>query len=251
MATFEGGERLRLVVAAERREFRGILRNCGPVKELSWPVAYAVAAELNGMKYVFAANGPGPRLAGKVLEVAEVDAGKAGSKVLIGAVISTGFCGGLDPQLALGDIVEATSVFDVDTGRQYASRAVSTSASRVRGIVLSEDRVATTVEEKTKLRAVNHNAAGIEMEAAAVARGAEARGIPFYCVRVVSDRACDAFPFDMNGMRDAEGRFDLMRIAGKALLKPWSRIPGLLKIDRDCRVAEEKLGAFFANCRFE
>ena len=240
-----------MVVAAERREFRGILRNCGPVKELGWPVGYSAAAELNGVKYVFAANGPGPRLAAQALKAAEVEAGKAGDRNLIVAVISTGFCGGLDPQLALGEIVEATSVLDCDTGRQFSSRAVSTSSARVRGVVLSMDRVAATVEEKTKLRMANIGAAAVEMEAGAVAAWACEQAIPFYCVRVVSDRAGDAFPLDMNKMRDSAGRFDLMKIAGNALLRPWSRIPGLLKIDRNCRVAEENLGAFFANCRFQ
>ena len=214
-------------------------------------MAFAAAAVLNGMKYVFAANGPGPRLAGRVLEVAEVEAGRAGHKILIGAVISTGFCGALDPELAVGDIVEATSVLDVDTSRQYASRTVSTNARRVCGVVLSSDRVAVTVEEKSKLRTKVKGAAAIEMEAAAIAPWATARSIPFYCLRAVSDCAGDELPLDMNGMRDREGRFDRLKIAGNALMKPWTRIPGLLKLDRDCRVAEEKLGVFFANCRFE
>lgn len=242
---------VRLVVAAERREFRGILRNCGPVNELGWPVAFAAAAELNGMKCVFAANGPGRRLADQVLNAAEVEAGKAGSNILIGAVISTGFCGGLDPQLALGDIVEATSVVDLDTGRQYASRAISTTTGCARGVILSSDRVATTVEEKSKLRSDSGGALAIEMEAGAVAAWADSLALPFYCVRVVSDRAGDGFLLDMNRMRDADGRFDRLKIAGHALLKPWTRIPGLLKIDRDCRVAEVKLGEFFANCHFD
>jgi hypothetical protein len=89
------------------------------------------------------------------------------------------------------------------------------------------------------------------MEASTVGSWAKAQSIPFYCVRVVSDRAGDVLPMDMNLMRDREGRFDRLRIAGHALMKPWTRIPGLLKLDRDCRVAEDKLGEFFANCRFE
>jgi uridine phosphorylase len=246
----EGGP-FRLVVAAERREFRGILRNCGPAIALTWPVAVSVAARVNGMRYVFAANGPGPRLAAQVLDAAEVEAGKAGSKALIGAVISTGFCGGLDPRLALGDIVEATSVVDLDTGNQYDARPISTSARRERGAVLSMDRVAVTIEEKARLRSHATGALAVEMEASTVGSWAEAQSIPFYCVRVVSDRACDAFPMDMNQMRDLDGRFDRLRITSQALLKPWTRIPGLLKLDRDCRVAEDKLGEFFANCRFE
>ena len=240
------GEPVRLVVAAESREFRGILRNCGPVNELKWSVAVSVAAVVNGLKYVFAANGPGPRLAGQVLRAAEVEAGKTG----IGVVISTGFCGGLDPQLQLGDIVEATSVLDSGTGRQYEARPIRTSADRVLGRVLSQDRVAVTIEEKVEYRS-QAKASAIEMEAAAVAAWAHERVIPFYCVRVVSDTADAELPMDMNLMRDSEGRFSRFRIAGKALLKPWSRIPGLLRFDRDCRVAEQKLGEFFANCRFE
>ena len=251
MATAEGGASVLLVVAAERREFRGILRNCGLVEELSWPLAYAVKVRLNDRMCVLAANGPGPRLAGRVLEIAEVEAGRAGGNNLIGAVVSTGFCGGLDPGLAVGEIVEATSVVDLATGGQYVSRAVSTSIQRTRGIVLSTDRVASTVAEKAKLRTQVAGAMAVEMEAAAVAPWAAARALPFHCVRVVSDRAADAFPLDMNRMRDAGGRFDLLKIAGQALLQPWSRVPALLKINRDCRVAEEKLGAFFANCRFE
>jgi hypothetical protein len=249
MDIVESERPIRLMIAAEAREFRGILRNCGPVKELNWPVAVSMAAELDGTRYVFAANGPGPRLVGRVLEAAEVQAG--GSKILIGAVISTGFCGGLDPQLELGDIVEATSVVDLDTGSQYGTTPVRTSSRRVRGMILSRDRVAVTIEEKTELRSRSGEASAVEMEASRVGSWALARSIPFYCVRVVSDRAGDAFPMDMNLLRDREGRFDRLRIAGQALMKPWTRIPGLLKLDRDCRVAEEKLGEFFANCRFE
>jgi len=244
-------EPVRLVVAAEAREFRGILRNCGVVNALEWPVATALVVELLGMTYILAANGPGPHLANQVLKAAEVEAGKAGGKVLIGAVISTGFCGGLDPQLQLGDIVEATSVVDLDSGRQYDARPVRTSAIRLRGPVLSRDRVAVTIEEKAELRNCQPGAAAIEMEAAAVASWACARAIPLYCVRVVSDTAHDAFPFDANRMRDDNGRFSRMKIVGQALRNPVATLPGLLKLDRDCRIAEERLGEFFENCRFE
>ena len=238
---------MRLVVAAEAREFRGILQNCGPVNELGWPVAYAVAAELRKVRFVFAANGPGHRLASQVLQVAEVEAGTAG----IETVISTGFCGGLDPQLELGCIVEATSVLDFGTGRQYAACSFRTSTAHpTRGVVLSTDRVAVSVKDKAELRKQT-GAVAVEMEATAIALWASARSIPFYCLRAVSDTAGDAFPLDVNQMRDREGRFDRMKIVGHAMLRPWSAIPGLLKLDRHCRVAEERLGEFFANCRFE
>jgi adenosylhomocysteine nucleosidase len=245
MATVELSA-LHLVVAAESREFRGILRSCGPVRRLSWPVAFAVATELHGGVYVLAANGPGPRLAAQVLKAAEVNAAKAG----IRAVISTGFCGGLDPQLELGSIVDATSVVDGATGRQWAVRAVSTGLPCSRGPVLSVDRVAVTAAEKQSL-AHSSGAIAVEMEAAAVSSWADTNSVPFHCVRVVSDTARDSFAIDMNSMRDSEGRFDRVKIALHALAKPFSRLSALMRLDRNCRLAEERLGSFFANCRFE
>ncbi|HEY3741983.1 MAG TPA: hypothetical protein VGL53_19160 [Bryobacteraceae bacterium] len=216
---------------------------------MGWPTQVAIAADLNGQKYIFAANGPGPRLAARVLEAAEAE---AGGELLIEAVISTGFCGALDPQLALGDIVEATSVIDLATGNQSAVRPASTNRAPALGPVLSMDRVAVTIEEKAGLRNTTPGALAVEMEASAVASWAKARHIPFYCIRVVSDRAdSNVFPIDMNLMRDSEGRFDRFRIARHALMKPFARIPGLLALDRDCRLAETKLGEFFESCRFE
>ena len=237
---------LRLVVAAESREFRGILRNCGPVTPLAWPVRFAVATEMAGQAYVFAANGPGPRLAAEVLRAAEVNSAKAG----IRAVISTGFCGGLDPQLALGSIVDATSVIDGPTGRKWATIAAGTNTQCARGPILSLDRVAITAVEKREL-ATSSGAIAVEMEAAAVSSWADTNNVPFHCVRVVSDTADDNFTINMNAMRDAEGRFDRFKILRQALAKPFTRIPGLMQLDRNCRVAEERLGSFFANCRFE
>jgi adenosylhomocysteine nucleosidase len=237
---------VRLVVAAESREFRGILRSCGPVTQLAWPVQYAVAAEFAGARYIFAANGPGPRLAAEVLCAAEKNSAKAG----IQAVISTGFCGGLDPQLRLGSIVNATSVIDGSSGCRWVTVANSTNTSCVRGSILSIDRVAVTAEEKREL-AASTGAIAVEMEAAAVCSWAQANKIPFHCVRVVSDTAEDNLAIDMNAMRDADGRFDRLRIALTALAGPFSRIPGLMQLNRNCRLAEERLGSFFAHCRFE
>jgi hypothetical protein len=88
------------------------------------------------------------------------------------------------------------------------------------------------------------------MEAAAVARKAAEWGVPFHCVRAVSDTAQDDLPLDFNLYRDAEGRFSRTRIALAALGRPFTRVPALLRLDRNCRIASESLGDFFANCRF-
>jgi hypothetical protein len=113
--------------------------------------------------------------------------------------------------------------------------------------VISLDRVAISADEKRQLRELGGCA--VEMEASGVGREAAALGIPFYCVRVVSDTAAEDMAIDFNLYRDAEGRFSRMRIAAAAVMQP-SRIPRLRKFDAQCRLASTSLGGFLANCRF-
>jgi len=54
----------------------------------------------------------------------------------------------------------------------------------------------------------------------------------------------------MNQFRDADGRFAKGRIVLEALKRPFTRIPGLMALDRNCKFAEDRLGDFFANCNF-
>ncbi len=54
-------------------------------------------------------------------------------------------------------------------------------------------------------------------------------------------------PLDFNRYRDADGRFSRTRIALAAMLHPFSVMPRLTRLDRNCRVAAEALGEFFAN----
>jgi adenosylhomocysteine nucleosidase len=137
-------------------------------------------------------------------------------------VISTGFCGALDPALAIGDIVVGT------------------------GEIWSEDRVAVSAEDKRRLREKT-GARVVEMEFAAVQAKALEWGVPCRAVRVVSDTAGEDLPLDLNRYRDAEGRFQLARIAVAGVLRPFTVLPGLLRLDRNSRVAAEKLGEFFVN----
>ena len=54
-----------LVVAAEPRELRVILRRCRGAKRLGWPLWFARAGDLNANRLVMVANGPGQELAAK------------------------------------------------------------------------------------------------------------------------------------------------------------------------------------------
>jgi adenosylhomocysteine nucleosidase len=196
---------------------------------LPWLIVAAEMRELSGLRkqaqsrWELVVNGPG-RLAAQAL----------GEKRNVDGIVSTGFCGALDPTLRIGDIIVSTG--EVSSPRPF-----------VRGEILSVDRVAVTAEEKRALRE-RTGAAAVEMEAAAVEAKAREWGVPFRCVKVVSDVAAEDMPLDFNLFRDSEGRFSRARIALAGMARPFSVMPGLLRLDQNCRRAAERLGEFFADC---
>ncbi len=210
----------RLIVAAEAREFSGLLKripgNPIPIAE----AAFAREITLHGKRTVLLANGPGPRLVKQML------ASPVLKEWSITEVISTGFCGALDPSLRIGDIVIAGE-----------------------GEIWSEDRVAVRAEEKRRLRETT-GARVVEMEYAAVRAKAAEWGVPCRAVRVVSDSATEDLPLDLNRYRDAQGRFQLARIALSGIARPFSVLPKLMQLDRNSKLASEKLGAFFVDSKF-
>jgi adenosylhomocysteine nucleosidase len=155
-------------VAAERREFDGLLQRAEQVAKLDWPLRFARMAWLKGEPIVLVADGPGPKLAGRAAEFARKDQELKG-------LVSTGFCGALNPTLKACDIFVATEVLGVP---HALSVPRSHSCERYRtGKLLSIDRVVSTVAEKAALHLTGADA--VEMEAAAVAAKAAEWNIPF------------------------------------------------------------------------
>jgi adenosylhomocysteine nucleosidase len=224
------------IIASERREFSGLLRHATDIVKLSWPVQFAVRAQMNGRPIVMLANGPGPKLAAEAAK-------KAGERLQkVDAFISTGYCGALDNGIRKLSIVIASHVNDRPTSRP------ATKLDYTAGPLLSQDAVACTVEEKSRLRKTG--AIAVEMEAAGVEIVAREMGVPFYCVRVVTDAASEALALDFNQVRDRNGRFSRARILAAACRRPGRIVPELMKFERTSRSASLALGDFLANCRF-
>jgi adenosylhomocysteine nucleosidase len=199
-----------LLVAAEAREFSGILKRA-PAKKLEWSEAvFSREVAWKNDRWLLVANGPGAQLVGRLLA----------RKRDVDLILSVGFCGALDPALRVGDIVNAANV-------------------------LTADRVAVTAAEKHALRE-RTGAAAVEMEASAVEAKAREWGTPFHAVKVVSDTAAEDLPLDFNQYRDSDGRFSRARIALAALRRP-SALAGLMRLDRNCRRAADELGEFLAH----
>jgi purine-nucleoside phosphorylase len=217
-----------LLVAAEAREFSGILKRFGSGEVVRWTGArFARQVSYKGDRWLLVANGPGPRCIRELLR----------ETMVVSGIINTGFCGALDPSLRIGDVVV------------WGVAPAASQLPFLRGEISSSDRVVATASEKRQLRQTT-GAIAAEMEAAAVKQIAEHWQVPFYCVRAVSDTADEDLPLDFNLYRDAAGRFSLPKIALAAFARPFTRIPALRRLEANCNVASESLGAFFADCRF-
>lgn len=162
------------------------------------------------------------------------------------AIVSTGFCGALALELKVADIVVAT---EVDSGEsRYPCRPVESSKALQKGVVRTYSRVAQTVDERRKLRSAG--AIAVEMEAATVAECARAHGLPFYCVKVVTDLAGETMANDFNRALREDGHFDTIKLLQGMLSHPFVRLPELVRLRGRCVQAAKALGDFFADCRF-
>lgn len=159
----------------------------------------------------------------------------------IDLVFSIGWAGALTPSLATGSAHNVAGVIDTRTGERFRCDAGAG------GLWLATSpRIA---DEKEKLRlAATYNAALVDMEAAAVARLAAQREIPFYAIKGVSDGLHDKLP-DFNRFLTPQGQFQTARFALLAALRPiyW---PALIRMGENSSKASrsiaESLLAFLA-----
>ena len=91
-------------------------------------------------------------------------------------------------------------------------------------------------EQKASL-AKAYGADVVDMEAAAVARLAAMREIPFYCVKGVSDGLTARLP-DFNRFLSPDGNLQLGRLVLFSILRPWYW-PALLEMGENSRKASQ------------
>jgi nucleoside phosphorylase len=119
----------------------------------------------------------------------------------IDLVFSIGWAGALTPDARHRHAHNVAGVIDTRTGERFAAtpaRAISGSPPA--------PRVADPAEKRRL--ASTYNAALVDMEAAAIARLAAMRGIPFYAIKGVSDGLNDRLP-DFNRFLSPHGQFQL------------------------------------------
>ncbi len=191
-------------------------------------------------------------------------------------VMTCGFAGGLNPELATRTVVFSVDAhFDATINPPPApppegsqvrsargqfpswegSRVGSTAQGAVKdprplsAVLLAAgarpaafhcaERVAVTAEEKRVLREKT-GADAVEMESGVIRAICRERGIPSATVRVISDAANEDLPLDFNRLMDAEQDLSYGKLA-LALLSSPGKIRALLKLQKQTRAAAERL----------
>lgn len=204
------------IVAALEREVRPLVKN--------WRVSNK---EHDGREFRFYENGEVVVVCGGIGAVAARRAAEAVLAIFDPKLIhSAGFAGALDAKLKVGDVFHPQRVVNASDGS-------SITLEGGQGVLVTFGSVASPAQ-KAKLRE-SYGAQAVDMEAAAVARAAEARGIDFRVIKAISDAADFDFPATEQFV-DAEGRFSELRFAIFAALRPWLW-PQVLKLARNSRQA--------------
>jgi adenosylhomocysteine nucleosidase len=128
-----------------------------------------------------------------------------------GLVYSAGFAGALEAGPKIGEIIVPRRVVNAGDGS-----SVDTGTGE--GVLVSFSSVASP-EQKAKL-GDSFGAQAVDMEAAAVAQAAQARGLRFAAVKAISDEINFALP-EMDKFVAPGGRFRTWKFALFVLVRPW------------------------------
>ncbi len=146
------------------------------------------------------------------------------------SLFSVGWAGALTESCAMGSAYQVAHIVDARTGERFELDSPAEPC-----ILVTSPAV---VDEAGKRRLADAYAATlVDMEAAALARLAEMRGIPFTCIKGVSD-AVDARLPDLNRFLAPDGRFRLAAFVLFAAIRPWYW-PALLRMGENSKKAAQ------------
>lgn len=126
-------------------------------------------------------------------------------------VISVGFAGALDSTLKVADVFEPRAVVNA-TDSARAETGVG------QGTLVSYAAVAGREQKQRLGRA--YGAAAVDMEAAAVAQGAQVRGVEFGALKAISDAADCSMPAKERFV-SSDGQFRTVKFALHVAVRPW------------------------------
>ena len=167
--------------------------------------------------------------------------------------VACGCAGALANGLRASDLVAAGSVLALDDGRGVSERLPAgadplAAWAHSRGIDLHVGPFASVPavleSARAKREAGAHGAVVVEMECAAIAAGARARGIPFVGIRVVLDVQGQGVPA-LGAIDEMTGEMRIGRAVAQLAVRPWLW-PAVGRLARQTRIADERLRTVLA-----
>lgn len=163
--------------------------------------------------------------------------------------ISSGVAGSLRATYRVGEVFVAREVMELESGRTIVTDRGLVEAAERRGVrlaerLLSSAKMVATVEGKGRL---GRMAEAVEMESFAVLTEAAERKIPSVAIRAISDAADQDLPMDFSGVLDNQGKVQASKVV-RALARAPQKLPSLLRLGRDTRLAAMKLAELLDGC---
>lgn len=147
-------------------------------------------------------------------------------------VISSGFAGGLNPDLIRGNVLfSADEDFDLTAALREAG------ACEVR-FHCSPSVVVAAADKQHLWQTVGADA--VEMESSVIRTACREHDIPSATVRVISDAAHESLPLDFNRLMTAELKMDYGKLS-VALLKSPGKVGELLRFQQRIQAAANRL----------
>jgi nucleoside phosphorylase len=107
--------------------------------------------------------------------------------VAVDHVMIAGICGGLDPDLEVGTLINPEVIIEQTSGTSYR-HAPPGDVPRVGKLITTEQA---TLDAELSRSFFEEGCVGVDMESSAVAEGCEARGCPWSVYRCIGDRYFD------------------------------------------------------------
>lgn len=153
------------------------------------------------------------------------------------AICSVGWAGALDSDISAASVWHIAQIIDTQTGERFSTAQQVAGRTDEWPVLATTTRVADAAE-KERL-AASYGARLVDMEAATLARLAQGRGIPFFCLKAVSDDAHAKLP-DLNPFIMADGQLRMVPFLAHVATRPGSW-QGLIKLGRYSSMAARHL----------
>jgi adenosylhomocysteine nucleosidase len=163
------------------------------------------------------------------------------------AVISAGFCGGLDPALKSGELIIGERVVSASGDVILSDRALLAAAPEGarRVAIFGSDEIIDSAAKKAQLFG-RYASQTVDMESHGAARAAARAGAPFIAVRAVADGADRALPKAALGAVTPSGGVNVMSVLLECMKAP-QQFEEIAMLGRESGAATETLRRDFGD----